>query len=287
MPYRLEWPVWESYRVVNTDGALFVRPEGKKTKILDIGNEPTLPTELARVNRPWGTKLRPLIEEIKRTHPKESMREKLDERRIRALIDFMEQFGYLGQTILEGRPRKIGRELVDGDDLVWAFSHADNVDACLSLLAMLRNQEWNRMRQFFQTPRARLFPVITPPFYASAAIRRVSTDARRGELESAARRLLETLIDPNLEGVKRHCDGKESRFEFVAPIQVIYWRVADLAGSPYLRQCVDCNTVFFASDARQIFCPPPQGIRESRCARRYRMREIRKSIKGGENEREI
>ena len=119
------------------------------------------------------------------------------------------------------------------------------------------------------------------PFYPAVAIPRVSTDARRDELESAARRLLEALLTPNLQGVKRVCDGKESRFEFVAPIQVIYWRVADLAGSPYLRQCVDCNTVFFAGDARQIFCPPPQGIRESRCPKRYRMRELRKSKKGG------
>ena len=74
------------------------------------------------------------------------------------------------------------------------------------------------------------------PFYPAVAIPRVSTDARRDELESAARRLLEALLTPNLQGVKRVCDGKESRFEFVAPIQVIYWRVADLAGSPYLRQ---------------------------------------------------
>lgn len=280
MPYHLKSPVWESYRVVNTDGELFVRPEGRKVKTLDVGNEPTLPTELARVNRPWGTKLRPLIEEIKRTHPKEPVGEKLDERRVKVLLEFIKQFGCLGQTVLEGRPRKIGRELVDGDSLVWALSHAENVDACLSLLIMLRNKEWSRMREFFQTPRARMVPVLTSPFYASITIPRVSTDARRNELESAGRQLLEALLNRNLEGVKRVCDGKESRFEFVAPIQVIYWRLADLAGSPYLRQCVDCNTVFFASDARQIFCPPPQGIRESRCAKRYRMREIRKSKKG-------
>jgi hypothetical protein len=32
---------------------------------------------------------------------------------------------------------------------------------------------------------------------------------------------------------------------------------------------------FFAHDGRQRFCPPPQGIKESRCARRFRMRARR------------
>src|SRR5438876_3635 len=130
MPYHLNWSIRESYRVVDAAGQLFVGPEGNKTKTVDVGIEPTLPTELARVNRPWGTKLGPLIEEIKRSDPKEPVTGKLDERRIKALLDFTKQFGSLGQTVLEGRPRKIGREFFDGDDLVWALSHAENVDIC-------------------------------------------------------------------------------------------------------------------------------------------------------------
>jgi hypothetical protein len=284
MTYHLQWQIFDSYRLTDTE--LFVRPEGS-VKTIDVGSESTLATELARVNRPWGTKLRPLIEEIKRSHPKEAVGIDLDKRRIKALLDFTKQFGCLGQTVLEGKPRKIGRAVFDGDDLVWSLSHAENVDICLSLLILLRDKEWKGLRKLFESQRItgnRMLPTLVPPFYDSLAVPRVAKDARRVELESATRRLIECLLNPNLKGVKRVCDGKQSHFEFIAPIQVIYWRVADLTGSRYLRQCIDCSTVFFATDARQVFCPPPRGIRESRCAKRYRMREARKSKKQGRAE---
>ena len=42
-----------------------------------------------------------------------------------------------------------------------------------------------------------------------------------------------------------------------------------------LRQCIECKTPFFATDNRQRFCPPPAGVRESRCGKRHQMREFR------------
>jgi hypothetical protein len=95
------------------------------------------------------------------------------------------------------------------------------------------------------------------------------------------------MLNPNVEGVPRICDGKESRFRFTALVQVVYWQLADLAGSRYLRQCLECKTLFFASDNRQVFCPPPAGVRESRCAKRHQMRELRNRKQAGDEQEQV
>ena len=57
-----------------------------------------------------------------------------------------------------------------------------------------------------------------------------------------------------------------------ASFQEIYWRLADrVAEGHQVKQC-RCEAYFFPEDARQRFCPPPPGMNESRCGRRYRMR---------------
>jgi hypothetical protein len=92
-----------------------------------------------------------------------------------------------------------------------------------------------------------------------------------------ARAVLRAFLEPNLCGVDRGYDPETGRsvFKFKALIQLIYWQVADWINGERLRACEECQTIFFASDDRQRFCPPPQGINESRCARRARMRALR------------
>jgi hypothetical protein len=71
-------------------------------------------------------------------------------------------------------------------------------------------------------------------------------------------------------------------FKFKALIQLIYWQVADWINGKRLRECQECQTIFFASDDPQRFCPSSQKINESRCARRARERARREKQRAGE-----
>jgi hypothetical protein len=277
------WPIWENYSVVEIDDVLWLRPDGDPVRTLDLSSERLLPQELARVNRPWGRyEYSALIKSVRKENPKLPVGAKLDELRVKALIAFMKQFGYLGQTILAGKRKKIDGEFFDGDELAWALWHAENVDACLWLLSKLGGRQWNSLRDFFSRRplEERTIPTVSAPFSATVTVPRLSGDQTKNAVEAATRALISALLNPNLEGVSRVCDGKESRFRFTALIQIVYWRLADFIGSRYLRQCIECKTPFFATDNRQVFCPPPGGVRESRCGKRHQMREFRNQRMG-------
>jgi hypothetical protein len=160
----------------------------------------------------------------------------------------MKQFGYLGQTILGGKPKSIDGEFFDGDELVWALWHAENVDACLWLLSKLSAGQWNSLRDFFarRPLEERTIPTVSAPFFAAVTVPSLSSDQTKNAVEAATRALISALLNPNLEGVSRVCDEKESRFCFTALIQIVYWRLADFAGSRI------CGS---ASSARHRFLP--------------------------------
>ena len=277
--YQLSWSIWESYRVAQESDGLWVVPEGKRVKTYNPCDELSLPWEFARVNRPWG---RHELHELLKKKQSNPLGAQLEEKQKRALLGFMREFGSLGQTVLAKGPKKLldkqGKPyFVDGDGLTWSLLHAENVDWCLWLIGNLKDRSWSKLRAFLDRSKGRghLVPIIVPPWYTTINISGLGTNAKRDEVRSAAQDLLGQILNPNLESVSRIYDGWRSIFKFHVLIQLIYWKVADLAGSPYLRQCKDCHTYFFGRDKRQQTCPPPSGIKESRCARRYRMREWR------------
>jgi len=277
--YQLSWSVWESYRVAQESDGLWVVPEGKRVKTYNPCDELSLPWEFARVNRPWGR--HELHELLKKKHSN-PLGAQLEEKQKRTLLAFMREFGSLGQTVLmKGSKKLLDKQgkpyLVDGDGLTWALSHAENVDWCLWLIGNLKDKSWSNLRTVLSRYKRwrHLVPIIAPPWNKTINFSGVSINSKKDEVRSMAEDLLGQILNPNLEGVSRIFDGHKSIFEFHVLIQLIYWRVADLTGSPYLRQCKDCHTYFFAKDKRQQTCPPPSGIKESRCARRYRMREWR------------
>jgi hypothetical protein len=293
-PYTLHWSVWGSYRMIDREGDLWLMPDGPRVKTYDPADEPSLPSELARVNRPWGRReYRQTLKAARRQ--KIPVGTALDQQRVRALSSFMKAFGGLGQTVLAGKPIRIVEDnkpfLADGDGLTWSLLHAENIDCCLWLAGILRNIEEpgphtktasEKLRKFFErwggtqpTESSHLIAMVAPPWFETITVECPPAKASIGQVAEAAQELLAGLITPNLAGVQRIYDGKRSRFEFRALIQLIYWRLADMAGSSSLRQCEECSTYFFCSDPRQRFCPPPAGIRESRCAKRQRMRQLR------------
>jgi hypothetical protein len=286
--------VWESYRTIEREGDLWLIPEGPRVKTYDPADEPSLPSELARVNRPRAKReYRQTLKAARRQ--KTPVGTALDQQRVRALLLFMKAFGGLGQTVLAGKPIRIVEDnqpfLADGDGLTWALLHAENIDGCLWLAGTLRDAEKSgpdtktalaKLRKFFErwggaqpTVRGHLVATVAPPWFETITVECPPSQASIGQVAEAAQQFLARLITPNLAGVPRIYDGKRSWFEFRALIQLIYWRLADMAGSSSLRQCEECSTYFFCSDPRQRFCPPPTGIRESRCAKRQRMRQLR------------
>ncbi len=307
--YRLEWQVWEDYIIgpetVRSKGKgeyrvcrsaqwgpseLLIYPQGFRTRTYEPGLEASLPSELARVNRPFKqSQLTKAIKRFRKERPGEPVGDMEHKARVETLVGFLRQFGNLGQTVLEGKPRIISHEgqieMVDGDVVMWALHHAENVYACLWLLGKLKAGEWSNLREFFyeRRRRPRTMPTIAPPWNSSIRFQRIEAKAGWKTVKSATRELLAELINPNLIGVERSYDNKlgTSVFEFKALIQVVYWRLADFSESEFLRQCIECHTYFFAQDGRQKFCPPRAGVSESRCGRRHRQREGRSVAKSG------
>jgi hypothetical protein len=89
------------------------------------------------------------------------------------------------------------------------------------------------------------------------------------------------LVEP-VQG--RHRARRERVFASLA--DVAYWHLAELClALDQLVPCAECGTVFVREDRRQRFCPPPRwqtpegelrGPGESLCAKRARMRRLRK-----------
>jgi hypothetical protein len=294
IPYTLRWSVWECYRMIEREGDLWLIPAGARVKTYDPADEPSLPSELARVNRPWGRReYRQTLKAARRQ--KAPVGTVLHQQRVRALLAFMKTFGGLGQTVLDGEPIRIVEDnkpfLADGDRLTWSLLHAENIDGCLWLAGTLRDAEKPgpntktasaKLRKLFEhwggaqpAVRNHLIATVAPPWFETITVECPPSQASIGQVAEAAQEFLARLMTPNLAGVQRTYKWKSGRFEFRALIQLIYWRLADMAGSSSLRQCEECSTYFFCGDARQRFCPPPAGIRESRCAKRQRMRQWR------------
>jgi hypothetical protein len=292
--YTLHWSVWDSYRMIELDGHQWLIPEGAGVKTYDPADESSLPSELARVNRPWGRREYRQTLEAARSQ-KIPVGSVLDQRRVQALRSFMKTFGYLGQTVLGGEPIRISEGnrpfLADGDQLTWSLLHAETIDLCLWLAGLLRDIEEptsntktasENLRRFFgrwrgarSTVGSHRIATVAPPWFETIPVECPPSQASIRQVAEAAQDFLARLLTPNLAGVQRKYKWKSGRFEFRALIQLIYWRLADVAGSSSLRECEECSTYFFCSDPRQRFCPPPAGIKESRCAKRQRMRQWR------------
>lgn len=284
--YQLRWVRWEGYRL-HTDGWIYPARVGRDW--YDPGQEEGLPSELARVNQAW-----------KRRRPGASTGI-AEDIVTRSALDFLRQFGFLGLTHLQGEPRKVDldgvTQFADGDLFAWVLGHAENVDLCLSLAGALLNGARERLAhvlQYLEETRPQLFPGLPlriPTLTEHYHVLDMPTLYPPGaHLEEKAQALLRACLAPNLGNVERVYLPEAGRkampkigrtgFRFHALIQLIYWQLADWINGERLRECRECHMYFFAHDGRQQFCPPPQGIKESRCARRFHMRARRAGHKG-------
>jgi hypothetical protein len=271
--YQLRWERWENYRI-HTDGWIY--PAGIGRDWYSPSQEEGLPSELARVNQAW---------KRRRLGASTDLAEDIV---VRSVLDFLRQFGFLGLTHLWGEPRKVAldgvTQFADGDLFAWVLAHAENVELCLSLAGSLGSGHHERLAQIWQyleETRPQLFPGLPlriPTLTEHLQMLNITTLYAPGSsLTKKTHALLQACLAPNLGQVGRVYDSESGRsvFQFQALIQLIYWQLADWINGERLRECRECHMYFFAHDGRQQFCPPPQGIKESRCARRFRMRARR------------
>lgn len=272
----LKSPRWDEYSL-SRDG--WVYSGGARRSPYHPSDKHDLPHYLARINRTDSP-------------------QQLDR-----LLEFYRNFGLLGQSMLEGRPRpitvgpsrkvRIGpsrmrrplkrfegqaegtvaleriEKLADGDNLAWALAHAENVDWILSLLAARGATFGRLMDRAVAQARERqvLIPTIAPPWWIPLDLEKM-----RSWQDLIAQRL-----NPNLLGVnfRYNPESGEAELRFRALVEVVYWQLADKIGVRGPRRC-RCGMYFFPRDERQRFCPPPPGVRESRCGRRFRMQKSRR-----------
>ena len=290
-PYRLRWPRWETYQHA-PDGWIY--PASTGPKWYDPTQEPALPTELTRIVRAYG-RARSSVVRTRKKAAKNAIPTDADAVK-NAIVHFLQQFGFLGQTMLQERAGvrlaeiEGRRQLATGDHFLWVLKHASHVASCLELAGALSPGEHSnrparalRALQFIEKIRPRLFgalPLQIPTLGRASQTIDLSTLYKPDDTETIkARALLRAYLEPNLRGVERGYDPEtgQSVLKFTALIQLIYWQVADWIDGERLRRCEECQTSFFARDDRQRFCPRPLalGPGESLCAKRFHMRALR------------
>ena len=289
---RLSWPRFTEYALAPSTGQaaeLWLCPHGSRTDEYDPYAETGLVPAFIAINQAW--RQRP---SVLASGGEDPVRE--------AVLGFAHHYGHLGQTQLGFPPRKValgGRAVwtIHADELGWVLRHAQNVHLAMTVARARRSKKIRPVQrlveQLGRRPRVHVrklgetgrgtAPGASPPRFVPtladpwACVLKLPSASK--VTLSTADALLSQLLEPNLDGVRRRIDLQEAEpvFDFSALMQVIYWQVADalLTKAP-IREC-QCGTLFFAVDNRQQFCPPPAGVRESRCGRRFRMRERREN----------
>jgi hypothetical protein len=192
-----------------------------------------------------------------------------------------------------------------GEPLSWIWAHASGVRLCLTLLGYLRARDVAGLQEHLASLRLPVladagpddrYPVITCGMRHAVQARVLVM--REDDPVGWASLLIRAVVNANLrEGITEQLEEEtvagqltlRRRRIFSSLSDVIYWHLAELAQSDdRLAQCEFCGTVFLQEDRRQRFCPPPQwvneeghkrGPTESLCAKRARMRRLRRAGK--------
>jgi hypothetical protein len=209
---------------------------------------------------------------------------------IRAAMAFVQTYGLLGYA-------KFGRQEHPGEPLSWLWTHAETVHLCLRLSYFLQAGEPYALRQYLRSlrgPDPLSWQGQTSPVTFTACrdhtmhigwsprrrkVAEADDDARFIEL---ARRMWRDLINENIVGIHyeiRDNNGQDSPgFVFKALCEMIYWHVMNPKRKHAMRQCANpqCRAPFWPKDARQTYCPPRVGQKESPCATSQRVAKHRR-----------
>ena len=141
--YQLKWLRWKSCQVIRDEsgGLIWICPParklGKKVPHYDPFSVSALPTELARVNQ--------AVNLLYGKHRERWLEKKIPQTGetavYRPIVAFVETFGPLGFTALQGERTRVTlegkKQLIDGDRIDWFLAHAGNVSLVLGLQGAL------------------------------------------------------------------------------------------------------------------------------------------------------
>jgi hypothetical protein len=190
-------------------------------------------------------------------------------RRDRTVLDYAHQFGELGYRHLRHEDRK------HGEPVAWIIAHSFTVDVAGELMVSMAEGD-ERVVAWW------LDKALKKRFAAKAFVRQLFPAERWPKNPTqAAHEWLRTVINANIAGISRKVyeapgGGSRSYFEFSAPVELVYWKLADdLEGGGHLRRCQECGHFFLSDDKRQRYCPRPIDVKISRCSSKHNVREYR------------
>lgn len=201
------------------------------------------------------------------------------------ILDFAGTYGELGFSSLVKHPKEAfhydpqtGVRSMAGDPLPWIRAHASGVYICLALTEAL-----SASRKTAENLR-RLLNGLNGTMYGDGADVFDVLIAWTGESpQEMAREWRRRIINANVHRVHRYISvdekGKDrSFFGFRAPVDVIYWHLANVIDGGTVKRCEadGCGGIFVKTDPRMRYCPKRWRERESVCAMRQRQREARR-----------
>lgn len=188
--------------------------------------------------------------------------------------EFAGMFGQLGYSHLVSLEKRVG-----GDPVRWIRAHARTVAILLDLIGLLEEESESLLKEYLDE-----FPA--GPYGYAGVIRNQGIYATVNWPRHPAATAIEVanmFLNPNIEGIRRKVFEVRGRarsyFTFRAMIQAIYWQLADKLENGGIRRCEDCKRFFVARDKRQRYCPPPDGLKRSRCASRFNVAQFRERRK--------
>ncbi len=188
--------------------------------------------------------------------------------------DFASMFGLLGYSHLVAVQDRVG-----GDPVRWIRAHARTVATLLELIGLLEEENESLLKEYLcelpTGPHGYAGVIRNQEFYATVNWPKFPAATAIG--------LANTFLNPNIAGIRRQVfevrGHARSYFTFRAMIEAIYWQLADKLENGGIRRCEECKRFFVARDKRQRYCPPPDGLKRSRCASRFNVTQFRERRK--------
>ncbi len=236
-----------------------------------------------------------------------------DEAQIGAITRFVKSWGNLGSEYFGSKFQLAAlptQDAVTVAPLSWIKLHIETVALVLSILKVVRNRsEEDAKRLYYSLPdllrlagRGNEYEMGRPSFdpsenlvminntHLDTKLSRHMNPSRNDPIYHIILSLATTILRVNLDGIHitPMADPKSgkvtSTMGFTALIEVIWWHTFQLASESIIKVCPECNSLFPATRANQIYCPPPKGASSSAslCAARHRMRKLRDKKDGQE-----
>jgi hypothetical protein len=172
-----------------------------------------------------------------------------------------------------------GTRTMGGDPLWWVRAHARTVRLCLELSEALQRKHTASLERLLADPhrgyavRDRLERVSAASFLRLSHRSMRDAEFQKLSIPLRAQMLRVSLIERNITGIHRSWKVENEwavhpRFRFAAPIEGVYWHLADVIDGGRVARCKrpGCGAFFIQTHRNQEYCAPRYLQRESPCA---------------------